>query len=229
MSVKTLPIFPLQVVLFPGVPQPLHVFEPQYRQMLADCLEGDRRFGISFVSTDTSGGSGPQEGSIGCTAAIEQVWPLPDGRSNLLAMGEQRFELREYLETDRLYRVALVEPFDDDAWEDGDADLPGLADAVQGEFHRFTRTLSALTDKPLHAEELPDEAAALSFHVAAALDIDLSTKQELLESRSPRDRLERLASLLRAVTEDLATRASVHQRAKRNGRGHAQQSDLQGR
>ena len=229
MPPSILPIFPLGVVLFPGTPQPLHIFEPRYRQMLADCLERDRRFGISFMS-----GEGPevpeaQVATVGCVALIEQVWPLPDGRSNLLAIGETRYVVQEFIETDRLYRIARVEPFADEPWDDT-AILERLADDLRDEFRRFATALGELTDKPLAPMNLPEDPAALSFHVAASIDVEMRIKQELLESQSPQERVTRLTTLLESVTGDVAQRAQVHQRAKRNGRGNTDDSSaLKGR
>src|SRR5205807_10370493 len=65
---RELPIFPLPIVLFPGAPQPLHIFEPRYRQLLVDCLAGDRRFGITYVPAEPAPGSEPlpHPGDVGC-------------------------------------------------------------------------------------------------------------------------------------------------------------------
>src|SRR5204863_219446 len=79
---RELPIFPLPIVLFPGAPQPLHIFEPRYRQLLQDCLAGDRRFGIAYVAPDPAPDADPvpNPGDVGCVALIQSNQPLPDGR-----------------------------------------------------------------------------------------------------------------------------------------------------
>src|SRR6267378_7300015 len=110
---RELPIFPLPIVLFPGATQPLHIFEPRYRNLLADCLDGDRCFGIAYASPDKA--SGPAPGDVGCIAHILTTQSLPDGRSDILTTGEQRFVLLEWLATERPYRMARVEQFVDDA------------------------------------------------------------------------------------------------------------------
>ena len=92
MDGRLLPLFPLPVVLFPGVPLPLHIFEPRYRTMLADCMEGDRRFGILY-RPDEAGELALEPGHVGCVAHVESTQPLPDGRSNIIVTGEERFEL----------------------------------------------------------------------------------------------------------------------------------------
>ena len=87
---RDLPIFPLPIVLFPGAPQPLHIFEPRYQQLLADCRAGDRRFGIAYATPAGAADTDrlPDPGAVGCVALIRSVEPLPDGRSNILAIGE---------------------------------------------------------------------------------------------------------------------------------------------
>src|SRR5260221_216042 len=79
------PLFPLATVLFPGTPLPLHIFEPRYRRMLADCLAGDRRFGL--VSGDADGDV-PSPGAIGCTPGIQASHELPGGASAPVAVRE---------------------------------------------------------------------------------------------------------------------------------------------
>ena len=217
MPVLQLPIFPLPLVLFPGTPQLLHIFEPRYRQMLADCMAGDRKFGISWVDASDGPDPAPVVGSVGCIAHVSAHTELPDGRSNILTVGEHRYVLRAYLETDLPYRVARVETFDDDPESaEGTEDL--RARVVEG-FRRFTAALAALNDATPSAAEIAEDPGALSFQVAASLEINAEAKQELLVVRSIRRRLEALERRLRAATDELAPHADVHVRARRNGRG----------
>jgi Lon protease-like protein len=218
MPTLTLPIFPLTLVLFPGAPQLLHIFEPRYRQLLADCQAGDHRFGVSLVQRVGDGDPVPAVGTVGCSARIHTVWPQPDGRSNLLVFGEHRYVLRGYEDTNRQYRVGLVEPFDDEP-SAGTERVQQLATTVSDQFTRFTSALQSLGDVPEQQISIPDDPIALSFYVAAALDLDLDLKQSLLELRSTRTRLERLSKHLQRLHAQTARRVAVHRRAKRNGRG----------
>src|SRR5256885_12142396 len=120
---RELPIFPLPIVLFPGAPQPLHIFEPRYRELLADCLAADRRFGIAYVPAEPAPGSEslPRAGDVGCVALIQNTQGLPDGRSNILTVGERRFVLVDWVGSDRPYRLARVEEFDDEPVEASEA------------------------------------------------------------------------------------------------------------
>src|SRR2546427_12666344 len=92
---RELPIFPLPIVLFPGAPQPLHIVEPRYRQLLQDCLAGDRRFGIAYVAPDPSPGADPVPvpGDAGGVALIRSNQPLLDRGSHIQTAGEPRFVL----------------------------------------------------------------------------------------------------------------------------------------
>ena len=90
-SVRELPIFPLPVVLFPGMPMPLHIFEPRYRKMLADIRASDNLFGLSYFDSGTSDKDVPPAGHIGCVAEVTETQALPDGRSNVLAVGVVRY------------------------------------------------------------------------------------------------------------------------------------------
>lgn len=221
MRTRELPIFPLPLVLFPGAPQLLHIFEPRYRQMLDDCRRDDGRFGISFVPPtgdgDPASAPAPVSGAVGCIAGIRAVHPLPDGRSNLLTMGEERYVLRRHVQCDRLYHVALVDPFADDPSDR--EEMAQLARTVADQFHRFALAVGVLNDRPTPTAELPAEPPALSFHVAAVLEIDVRVKQELLESRSPAARLTRLQAILERLNTEVTHRVEVHLGARRNGSG----------
>src|SRR5215216_1179354 len=96
-GVRELPIFPLPLVLFPGVPLPLHIFEERYRRMLVDVTSSHRLFGLPFMSEDAPGGR-PPDGHVGSVAEVVEVQPLPDGRSNILTVGVVRYRLESYVD-----------------------------------------------------------------------------------------------------------------------------------
>jgi Lon protease-like protein len=216
---RELPIFPLPIVLFPGAPQPLHIFEPRYRQLLQDCLAADRRFGIAYVAPDPAPGADPtpSPGDVGCVALIRSHQPLPDGRSNVLTLGERRFVLRRWIAGARPYRVAEIEEFDDD--QSDAAEVATLAADVREGFERLARALGVLTEREDEEIELPGDPQLLSFHVAAALELDAPAKQALQAIRSTSARLRQLATVLGPVAADAERRAAVRHRARGNGRG----------
>ena len=208
---RELPIFPLPIVLFPGATQPLHIFEPRYRDLLADCLDGDRRFGIAYAAPDKA--SDPAPGDVGCVAHILTTQSLPDGRSDILTTGEQRFVLVEWLATDRPYRTARVEEFVDEPGEAAESEE--LAINVRRD---FLRVMEALEQDP---PELPIDPEALSFRVAATLELEAPGKLALLAIRSTTVRLRRLAAVLQPLAADAERRAAIRHHARSNGKGGA--------
>jgi Lon protease-like protein len=216
-GVRELPLFPLPVVLFPGVPLPLHVFEPRYRRLLADVRASNNLFGLSHFDAN-EGGDRPGVGHVGCAAEVVEVQPLPDGRSNILTVGVARYRVEDYVERGDPYLVARVEFFADD---EGDPRvLARRASEVTEVFMRIARAMRTLNDDRAALPELPDsDPERLSFLVAAVMEMDAAAKQELLEMRSTAERLRRLYTLLSQAVGDYEGRARTHQLAK--GNGHA--------
>lgn len=214
---RELPIFPLPLVLFPGATQALHIFEPRYRQLLADCLEGDRRFGIAYARSETGSDPVPALGDAGCVAHIPAAHRLPDGRANIITVGERRFVLRRWLEGESPYRRALVDEFDDEPTDP--AETAPLIRDVRADFEKLMRALGVLTDRDAAEAPLAADPAQFSFHVAAALELEAEQKQILLAIRSTSQRLRHLGAILRPLAADAERRARVHHRARGNGKG----------
>ena len=214
---RTLPIFPLPVVLFPGVALPLHIFEPRYRRMLADCLAEDRRFGLVFLPEGTAERELPR-GHVGCVAYIEKAESLPDGRSNIAVSGQERFALEHFVDSPLPYHLAEVAEYSD--VPEPQPVLDSLAAEVRATFERVARAARIITEDRAGLPELPDEAALLAFRIASLIDIDATRRQALLSSRSPLARLREIEQVLTSAVEPLERRAAVHQRAKLNGRGY---------
>jgi ATP-dependent Lon protease len=209
-----LPVFPLSVVLFPGTPLPLHIFEPRYRQLLADCLAGDRRFGVTPAGTDQEA---PDPGMVGCTAEVRVNQELPDGRSNIVVLGGDRFVVTTVVDDPAPYYVAAVQTFDDEA---GTTPTPARVDLLREAFGRYAAMMRELSDVEPLAPELPGEPLPLSFHVAAAVDVETPVKQQLLVERSTARRVEALLVVLAAASAGLERALEVHRRAHTNGRGY---------
>jgi Lon protease-like protein len=210
-----LPLFPLPVVLFPGTVQLLHIFEPRYREMLRDCLADDSRFGLTVVWPDRSPGLTPTPGDVGCRALIKSHHPLPDGRSNILTVGEERYVIKELVNRDRPYHVALVDYFHDDPATD--PAITRLTQNVRTAFAKLTEMLGSEMASA-SAAELPGDPEALSFHVAAAVNTELSIKEEMLRLTSPGMRLERLLPLLHSLIAEADRRTRTRRVAKHNGK-----------
>ena len=213
---RRLPLFPLPLVLLPGAPLPLHIYEPRYRRMLADCLAGDREFGIVYLPPNVGERELPP-GHVGCVAHITDSVLLDDGRSNLMVTGVARFAIAGFVESPTAYHVAEVRDYVD-LPEDGER-LAAAAGRVRELFGRVGRAARALADDAEPVPALPDDDARLSFAVASHIDLDAAARQRLLQSRSPLGRLGELEALLSAAVAPLERRAAVHERAKSNGHG----------
>jgi len=181
-----LPIFPLELVLLPGVPLPLHIFEPRYKEMIGECLEQKKPFGV--VRASSAGVA-----DIGCTAEIMSVTKkYDDGRMDILARGVDRFEVIEVNE-DRPFLQAEISVVHDE-----DEDGPGKP-ATEIVTHAVR--LHAEIAKLAGAEPSgPDERADnLSFLLAGSLPLDLDFKQSLLSTLSEAKRLQAVIGYLEAV------------------------------
>ncbi|MEK6283383.1 MAG: LON peptidase substrate-binding domain-containing protein [Acidobacteriota bacterium] len=215
-GVSELPIFPLSVVLFPGVPLPLHIFEPRYRQMLGDIRAGNNLFGLSYFDVSTSDKEIPPAGHIGCVAEVTETQVLPDGRSNILTIGVIRYRIEEYVERNDPYLLARVSFFEDE--EEDNQVLRESSRDVAESFTRIARAVRIINDERASLPDITDtEPQRLSFLVAAAMEVDTDVKMELLELRSTSERLRRLREMLTRALSNYEERARVHQLAKGNG------------
>ena len=211
-----LPIFPLPLVLLPQAAQPLHIFEPRYRQLVRDCISEQRDFGVICRTPDVAERE-IAPGTAGCMARIESAQPLPDGRSNIVVRGGDRFHLERFIEDTAPYHVALVSPFEDAS--ESSEEMVALADRLRALFGRVGRSARTIHDDATPLPELPESPAALSFAIGHHIDLDLGEKQRLLASPSPHDRLRQLDEALAPIVESVEHRARIHARAKTNGHG----------
>lgn len=217
-GVRELPIFPLPVVLFPGMPMPLHIFEERYRKMLSDIRADNNLFGLSYFDPAATEREVPPAGHIGCVAEVAETQTLPDGRSNILAVGLVRYEVESYVERGDLYLVGRANYFEDE--DDSNPSLSSQSQDVAAMFMRVANSIRAINDERGSLPDISDtDPQRLSFLVSAAIEIEVDKKQELLELRSTSERLGRLRDLLAKVVGNYEERARLHSVAKRNGHG----------
>ena len=197
-----LPLFPLDVVLLPGTPLPLHIFEPRYKEMIGECLAKKTPFGVIRVLDE-----GLAE--VGCTAEIVTVTKeYDDGRMDLIAEGRKRFEVVE-LNQDRSFLQAHVLLVPDELIAPTEEDK---ARAIK--FHLEILSLAGAVQDLSAADEY-----TLSFHLAGSLPLDLDFKQTLLAMRSESDRIRAVAAYLEGLLPNLQRAARAREKA--GGNGHA--------
>ena len=217
-GVRELPIFPLPVVLFPGMPMPLHIFEERYRKMLADIRASDNLFGLSYFDPSAARQDMPPAGHVGCVAEVTETQALPDGRSNILAVGVVRYEAESYVERGDSYLVVRPNYFEDES--EDEFSLSTQSRDVANMFMRVANSIRVMNDERGNLPDISDtDPQRLSFLVAAAMEIEAETKQELLELRLTSERLNRLRDLLARVVGNYEERARLHTIAKGNGHG----------
>lgn len=217
-GLSNLPLFPLPVVLFPGVPLPLHIFEPRYRQMLTDIQMLDNMFGLAYFDPSVSENEVPPAGHVGCVAEVTETQTFPDGRSTIMTLGVIRYRIESYVERGDPYLVAQVSYFEDD--EEDESRLTATAREVAETFTRIAQAVRTINDERASLPDITDtEPQRLSFLVAAAMEIEADVKQELLELRSTSERLERLRTMLNIAVKGYEERARIHELAKSNGHG----------
>ncbi len=187
---RTIPLFPLGVVLLPRMPLPLHIFEQRYKDMLEDCLESDRLFGIVYAS-------GSKLHRTGCTARIDRVLKrYDDGRADILTIGESRFGLGKVQE-EKSYLQADVKFFSDDNTE-REEDLPQLSEEALNALDSLSRITGADVDISALRRLDPE---SVSFLVGSTGVFTHEERQDFLELTSTAQRLELLTNALNNVTE----------------------------
>lgn len=197
-----LPLFPLEIVLFPGAPLPLHIFEPRYKEMITECPEQKRAFGMVRVKESALA-------SIGCSAAIlDVVRKYEDGRFDIAAEGLRRFEI-ESLNQERSFLQGEVSYFDDDPSQVGKGPKDTLIQLHEQLFAVLGQTVQVERDAP-----------SLSFHLAHELPVDLDFKQALLEMKSEAERIATLTEYYRATIPKVEKTLLARKRA--SGNGHVQ-------
>jgi ATP-dependent Lon protease len=202
VAVRELPLFPLpDVVLFPGRPLPLHIFEFRYRILMNTILSGDRRFGVLMVD--------PSRGTVanyGCCAEIVHFQRLPDDRMKILTLGQQRFRVLEYVR-EKPYLVGLVQWIED---QPTTQDLRPIGRQLKQMLKDVVHLSAKLTDQKIELpEDLPNLPLELSYWIAGNLYGVTDEQQKLLEMQDTMARLERELEILSSTRSQLAARTAL--------------------
>jgi Lon protease-like protein len=200
MPVSLLPIFPLELVLFPGAPLPLHIFEPRYKEMITECLEEKKPFGMVRAKENAVA-------EVGCSAVILNVIKrYEDGRLDIASEGKQRFAIIE-LNHDRPFLQAEISWFEDDE----PAPLGGKEAETAIQLHE--QLFQVLGQDA----EIDPHKTPVSFQLASQLPVDLDFKQAILEMKSEAERIETLTEYYRATIPKVEKTLRARERASGNG------------
>jgi Lon protease-like protein len=195
-------LFPLPIVLVPTERVPLHIFEPRYRELIAECVATGEEFGLVLATGDGA------VHEIGTRAAVQQVLEtLEDGSSNIVVEGRERFRLLE-LTSGRAFTTGVVESVTDDDEEP----LAGDVTRALELFHGLAELAGGDVDPP------DSDSAQLDFEIAARVEFGADAKQGLLASTSPRTRMTRLVELLEIALEAVQIERTLRERAGQNGK-----------
>jgi ATP-dependent Lon protease len=200
-TVDELGLFPLGIVLLPTERIPLHIFEPRYQQLIGECIDEERKFGLVFADE-----AGRRE--IGTRAAVLEVLDrFSDGRLNIVVEGRERFRIMQET-SGRSFLTARVEPFVD---EEVLSRRPNRAHALE-----LYRALGRIVAQAVDEPDL--DSGVLSFELAARVDFGPVRKQELLELRSEAERLEAVCDLLERAAQAITLERALAEAAAKNGR-----------
>ncbi len=178
---ELLPLFPLNTVLFPGMPIHLHIFEDRYKLMIGRCIEKRQPFGVVLIQSgeEVQGFGAPaQPYPVGCMAHITTVQPLGDGRMNIVALGYERFRILEQFHHEP-YLTGMVEKLS--LHNDDMSVLQAPAARLRVWFRRYLAALERIENATYDASTLPSNPIAMSYLAASVLRIESTEKQLLLD------------------------------------------------
>jgi Lon protease-like protein len=211
---RSLPLFPLNTVLFPNATIPLHVFEERYRLMVQVCLDADSMFGIVLIKSGSEVGEPAEPHTVGTVANIEDVKRMDAGRMLLRVNGAERFAIQRitqekpYIEAD----VQLLHNEDDE-----EPVAQDVLDMIRAAATRHVRLAMGLRGGWVREAKTPEDPAALSYFVGTLLQSEPGVKQVLLEEHSTARRLQRELALMEQ--EEEALKALVAKRLSRRSFG----------
>ncbi len=172
-----LPIFPLNTVLFPGMPLKLHIFEERYKLMINRCYQNGQPFGVALIKAGQEVGGRAEPFLVGCTATITELEPLPGGRMNIVAVGESRFVAHNF-RYDQPYLVAEVDTL---SLSNTDSKKLGpTSRSLRPWVQHYLQTLADASETQFDIQQLPDDPLQLAYLASFLLNVPIEQKQDLL-------------------------------------------------
>jgi len=199
---QNLPLFPLNVVLFPGGMLPLHIFEQRYREMVKYCIRHESSFGIVMIKDGEESGEAAKPCKIGTVVDLVEVDRFPDGRMNIVTSGHSRFEILD-VDNELPYlvgRVRILDAYDMEA----DKKLEKIASETRQLYIEYESLSSFLRFGWQPPEENPEHPQQLAFQIGSRLRIPNNEKQELLEIISFDELLKREIEILKDFNRQIA-------------------------
>lgn len=189
-----LPMFPLGTVLLPGAVLPLQIFEPRYRTMLADCLQGEPEFGVVMIERGSEVGGGDQRALVGTIARIVELQELPGDRIGLVAVGTQRIRVNAWLPDDPYPLADVDQWFDEPAEPD---ELRPMIERTERDVRRLLALAVELGDTSADAgAELADDPLLASYHLGSLAPLGPMDRLAVLAAAGPKQRLALLDELI---------------------------------
>jgi Lon protease-like protein len=193
---RDLPLFPLNTVLFPSLPLPLHIFEERYKLMLGTCAVTDKQFGVCLIREGVEVGGPAEPFEIGTIARIAEIERMPDGRMNLMTFGTTRYRLLTVLQREP-YLIGRVEILESSAEQPDDTLVQDVTDRLLS----YLQNVRGVQRLPTR-DDLVADVDRLTYLVAATLNLPPSNRQELLEVDSTGERLTQVRAMLRRELEN---------------------------
>lgn len=205
-----MPMFPLGMVLLPTMVVPVHVFEPRYRQMAKDCLEGDREFGVVLIERGSEVGGGDIRTDAGTVARIINAQELPDGRWGLVAEGKRRIRVSRWLEDDPYPQAEVQDWPDDELGRDGESELTADLPPVAAAWRRVLALQSELgAPGPPATLDVSDDPSTAVWQIASLSPMGPLDRQQLLTAGGAAHRLSLLAGFLSDAEEIIRARIEM--------------------
>lgn len=202
---ELLPLFPLDIVLFPRMVLPLHIFEERYKEMIGECLRSRKPFGVLYAHDRTTE-------RVGCLAGILKVLKkYDDGRMDLLSQGGERFEILHF-DTSASYLRGWTEPL-----ADRDGARPPEQTAVERLLELYRETARLLNQTEAEKVVISPGYRGLSFQIAAGFALPKKVKQRVLEGRSETERVAILTAWFNQNLAGLRRGKVAARRAGSNG------------